>query len=119
MAHGTGIAGYALLVLLLLGAGGCERQVAGGRTDGAELFAVACARCHGDKGKPMPHMASQLGVKDLSAAAFHDRVTDEDIRARIARGSENRRMPAFEGALTAEQIDALVRHVRGLRQASK
>lgn len=119
MAHGTGIAGYALLVLLLLGVGGCERQVAGGRTDGAELFDVACARCHGDRGKPMPHMASQLGVKDLSAAAFHDRVTDEDIRARIARGSENRRMPAFEGALTAEQIDALVRHVRGLRQASK
>lgn len=95
---------------------GCDRKVAGGRADGAEVYSKVCARCHGNEGVPIGDMVSGLGVADLSSAAFHERVTDAEIRARIVRGSDNRRMPAFGDVLTDDQLDAVVRHVRALRR---
>ena len=95
---------------------GCDRKVAGGRADGAEIYSKVCARCHGYQGVPNEDMASGLGVTDLSSATFHERVTDAELRARIVRGSANRRMPAFGDVLTDDQLDAVVRHVRALRR---
>ncbi|MEM9487549.1 MAG: cytochrome c [Myxococcota bacterium] len=87
-------------------------------SSGTELYRRHCARCHGQTGAPPPSMAAQLGVRDLSIAEFQDRVSDEQIRDAIYNGSSNRRMPAFQGALSDQEIAALVAHVRALGGAT-
>lgn len=106
----------ALLLGILLCACACSREIAGGRADGGEIYAQVCARCHGAEGTPDEAMARSFGVRDLADPAFQEGISNEELRARIAKGSENRRMPAFEGALTDAQIDAVTRHVRSLGQ---
>ena len=97
------------LLLVLLAA--CKGEVAGGRADGPAVFAEACARCHGDGGKPSPSLAQQLGVKDLTVTEL----TRERVEQQVRQGSENKIMPAFAGALTEDQIAAVAEYVLGLR----
>jgi mono/diheme cytochrome c family protein len=105
----------ALVPVLVLGlAAGCDDKVAGGRSDGPAIFAEACARCHGPGGVPDASMVAQLGVKDLTSEHVQRELGDDQIRQRILRGSDNRRMPAFQGALSDAQVDAVVAYVRSL-----
>jgi mono/diheme cytochrome c family protein len=106
-----------ILLLVLLGA--CSGEVAGGRADGPAVFAEVCARCHGPGGKPDASMVAQLGVKDLTSDHVQRELSDADLERQIRRGSANRRMPAFEGALGDAQIAALVRYVRTLGPAAR
>jgi len=96
------------------GAPGCRREPAGGRADGAALFAEVCARCHGPAGIPDPTSVARLGVKPLVSPHVQRQLSDDDIRRQILHGSRNKQMPAFAGALSGEQIDAVVAHVRTL-----
>jgi mono/diheme cytochrome c family protein len=107
-----------LSIVVALAAGGCKRQVAGGSTDGAKVFAAACAQCHGPTGKPPPQMASSLGVRDLTGAEFQARRTRELVEHQVRRGSANGRMPAFTGAIDEEQIQAVVTFVLAIPPAS-
>lgn len=97
-------------------AGACDRKVAGGSADGAEVFAQACASCHGPEGIPPAAMEARLGVKDLSAAELHQRLSDADLRRQIIEGSADNKMPAFGSVLSEAQLEALVAHVRSLRR---
>lgn len=94
----------------------CDRRVAGGKADGAAIFAEVCARCHGPEGTPDPGNVARLGVKDLADPALQLRLSDAEIRRQIIKGSDNKQMPAFEGTLTEEQIAAIIAHVRTLRR---
>jgi mono/diheme cytochrome c family protein len=107
-----------ILVVAVLAAGmaGCSRDVAGGKADGAAVYVEACARCHGRAGVPPPEMVLQLRVPDLTSGEFHARMSDADIRVQIERGSPPKGMPGFAGALTGEQIDALVAHIRAFKK---
>ena len=96
---------------------GCDRTVAGGKADGAAIYRQVCAACHGSTGKPTPTLSAKYGVKDLTSAALHHRLSDEQIRDQIRLGSADKRMPAFGGTLTDDQLEAVVRHVRGLKGA--
>ena len=89
----------------------CDRQVAGGSTDGAAVFRAACASCHGEHGKPPQAMAAQLGVRDLTGAEFRGRRTRDLVKHQVVNGSANARMPSFQGALTDAQIDAVTAYV--------
>ncbi|MBE7453205.1 MAG: c-type cytochrome [Kofleriaceae bacterium] len=89
----------------------CDRTVAGGSTDGATVFRAACASCHGERGKPPQQMAAQLGVRDLTGAEFRARRDRATIEGQVRKGSGNGRMPGFEGALTAAQIEAVTAYV--------
>jgi mono/diheme cytochrome c family protein len=104
----------ALLIVFALV--GCDRKVAGGSTDGKEVFAAACARCHGEAGRPSAQMASQLGVVDLTSAEFRARRSAAAVEHQIRRGSANGRMPAFTGALAEPQIAAVTAYVMALGQ---
>lgn len=97
----------ALLCLLA----SCDRTVAGGSTDGVTVYAAACASCHGATGRPPPQMVDQLGVRDLTGAEFRARRTKDLVQGQIRRGSANGRMPAFTGALTEAQIEAVSAYV--------
>ncbi len=103
-----------LLLLMVVVVSGC-RQVAGGRADGAEVFRSVCAGCHGPAGVPEPAMRARLGVKDLSDPKLHQRLSDQQIREQIQNGSEDKRMPAFTGALTPAQVEAVIVYIRGLQ----
>ncbi|ACY15709.1 c-type cytochrome [Haliangium ochraceum] len=108
-----------LLLFAACAAGACKPEVAQGKADGAAVFNEVCARCHGLEGTPPPQMARALGVRDLGDAAFQDSIDDATLRKRIAEGTDNRRMPAFAGALTPAQIDAVVAHLRTLARTAE
>ena len=104
------------IAVLALAAAACDRQVAGGSTDGAKVFAAACARCHGAAGKPPQQMKDQLGVRDLTATEFIARRDRDLVENQIRRGAASGRMPAFTGALTDAQIVAVTAYVMTLGQ---
>jgi len=100
--------------LLLLGSllvAACSNEVAGGKADGKAVFAETCARCHGPSGKPSESMAAQLGVRDLTAPEFRARVSRELVENQVRKGSDNKLMPSFVGALSDAQIDAVADYV--------
>jgi mono/diheme cytochrome c family protein len=93
---------------------GCSRDLAGGSVDGETVFATACAPCHGEGGKPPEALRNQLGVRDLTAPEFRSRATLALIEHQVRAGSENQKMPAFQGALSDAQITAVAAFVMGL-----
>jgi mono/diheme cytochrome c family protein len=93
---------------------GCREPIAGGRADGAAIFAEVCARCHGSEGNPDAANVARLGVKPLTSEHVQRQLTDDDIRRQILRGSENKQMPSFAGALSDAQVEAVIQHVRTL-----
>jgi mono/diheme cytochrome c family protein len=101
-----------LFVLLTL-VSGCAGEVAGGKADGPAVFAEACARCHGDAGKPPASNVAQLGVKDLTVTKLDRAHVEQQIR----QGSANKIMPAFAGVLKEEQIAAVADYVLSLSSA--
>lgn len=86
--------------------------------DGEKIFAQACARCHGAEGVPSPGLVARTGVKPLTSEMVRE-MSDEEIRNQILRGSKNRLMPAFQGSLRDEQLDAVVAHIRSLSAEPK
>lgn len=102
-----------VLVLAGIGAVGCKRSEAA-PADGRELFAGACARCHGADGAG--GLALQAGgptPRNLRDAEFQRSRTDEQIRMTIVNG-KGTGMPPFGSTFTDAQLSALVAHVRSL-----
>jgi mono/diheme cytochrome c family protein len=71
--------------------------------DGYELYGIACAGCHGDKGEG----SSAMGLVGTGVSATA-------IRSYLLNGIQPLGMPAFKGQLTDAQVDALVNFVAGL-----
>lgn len=106
-----------IAVFVVLGVSlACNRGVAGGSADGAEVFEEACSRCHGPNGRPEPGMVASLGVKNLTEPELQHKLSDEEMRKQILEGSENNKMPPFKGALTDAQVTAVIAHVRSLKK---
>lgn len=74
------------------------------RPDGPALFAGSgCVHCHGSTGEGTKRGPALTGVRDrMTAGQIHDQIKNG--------GKE---MPAFADSLSDEQIDALVKMVRG------
>lgn len=72
---------------------------------GAQLYGQHCAVCHGESG------TGGVGVP-LALPSFLDSVDDAYLRESIRRGRPGRVMPAFT-RLQAEEVDAIVGHLRG------
>ena len=89
----------------------CDRKVAGGAVDGAQVFAAACATCHGPGGVPPASMVASLRVRDLTDLAFRARASRDLIVNQVRRGSENKLMPSFTGALSDAQMNAVADYV--------
>ena len=100
----------ALILACILAFGACGKA-AGGSADGAQVFQSICAACHGPAGKPDQVMIERLGVRDLTAPEFRARVSPALVEAQVRSGSKNKLMPAFEGALTDEQIKGVAEFV--------
>ncbi len=106
---------WALAVAALVALAGCGQGAASrGETDGRALYSELCARCHGSGGMPTPNMVARYGVKDLTSEELQSGMSDGEIREQIVRGSHNRQMPAFGGAISDDQVDALIDYIRTL-----
>ncbi|HEX4783007.1 MAG TPA: cytochrome c, partial [Candidatus Sulfotelmatobacter sp.] len=67
-------------------------------------YRTNCAKCHGKTGEGR-HFAGPSLVSEKTAATSGD-----ELRSIITNGKH--RMPKFEGKLTAEEIDRLVREIK-------
>jgi mono/diheme cytochrome c family protein len=96
---------------------GRQRNGAAAAIDGARLFAINCAHCHGKAaegdGRVAPYLREQ--PKNLHAPAIH-RMTEEALFAIVTNGKDA--MPAFNLLLTPAERHAVVRHVKSLQPAT-
>lgn len=71
--------------------------IAPGVTDGAELYDIACAGCHGFQGEGL----FGIGLVDIG-------IPKPAIRTFIQQGLAPLGMPSFEGQFTDEQLEILI-----------
>ncbi|GAB4495908.1 MAG: hypothetical protein Fur0016_06430 [Anaerolineales bacterium] len=77
--------------------------LAPGVTDGAELYEIACASCHGLYGEGLfGRRLANTGLKESK------------IRSNILKGRLQSGMPSFDGMFTAEQLQALIDYTLAL-----
>lgn len=87
---------------------------------GATLYASACASCHGPDGRgaARPSVAFEDPLPDFADCGFATREPDADWLAVVHDGGParafGRMMPAFVNALTLEQMQEILTHVRSL-----
>jgi cytochrome c6 len=79
----------------------------------ADVFKAKCATCHGADGKGDTAMGKSMKVKDLGGADVQA-MSDADLNGAIAKGKKP--MPAYEGKLTTDQINDLVKYIRALKK---
>jgi mono/diheme cytochrome c family protein len=113
----------AALLLVLLGAAGDDLQAQetpgnGASHDGRRLYGTACASCHGVDGTGASR--SRVGfsepLPDFTDCSFATREPDGDWLAVTHQGGPvrgfARMMPAFGDALSMEELQAILGHVR-------
>lgn len=98
----------ALLLAVLLA--GCK-PTATTSTEGSQIFASFCSRCHGPNGQPPADMVARFKVRDLTAPEFRAKVTPALVDKQVRNGSENKLMPAFQDQMLDQQIRAVADYV--------
>lgn len=83
-------------------------------SQGRDLFASTCAKCHGESGSGgVPAAAGQPAPRDLRDHVFQSSRTDGQLRAVIVSG-KGTAMPAFGTLFDDAQLRALVAYLRTL-----
>jgi mono/diheme cytochrome c family protein len=93
---------FVVLSFALVAAG--QGAPSGDRLTDDAVYRTNCAKCHGKTGEGR-HFAGPSLVSEKTAATSGD-----ELRSIITNGKH--RMPKFEGKLTAEEIDRLVREIK-------
>ena len=76
--------------------------------DAAALYKAKCQACHGPDGKGTP-AGQKMGAKPFSES----KGSDKEL-ADITKNGKNK-MPKFDGKLTDDQINELVKYVKTLK----
>jgi cytochrome c6 len=79
----------------------------------ADIYKTKCASCHGADGKGDTPAGKKMNVKDLASDEVQKQ-SDADLAAVIEKGKKP--MPGYEGKVTQEQIDGLVKWIRTLKK---
>jgi Cytochrome C oxidase, cbb3-type, subunit III len=111
------IAGLGLFIFGVSMGWGATRLIGKDWEEAKQLYADACASCHGDDGKGQ---VSGLGVTvelpDFTWCAFNSEESDRDWSLVVAEGGpaagRSEQMPSFHGALTEQQINQVIAYVR-------
>jgi cytochrome c6 len=78
------------------------------------LFEAKCASCHGDDGRGQTEEGRDMGIADMTKAAYWKDLTLEVARKEVLEGikrtsksGKEQEMKPFRDRLTPEQVDAL------------
>lgn len=88
------------------------------RKSGKELYQTACSSCHGvdGRGAPQVHVGFDVPLPDFSDCNFSSREPSADWLAIAHEGGPARGfskvMPAFGDALSTEELDLAIAHIR-------
>jgi mono/diheme cytochrome c family protein len=85
--------------------------------DAAKIFAKSCALCHGPEGQPTDAFA-KLGVRSFKDPEWQKATPDAQLDKSIREGKKGTLMASFEKQLSADEINALVAHIRKLGGAT-
>jgi cytochrome c6 len=103
---GHATTGTLFLLALLICAGMSRAQTAD------SIYKAKCAVCHAPDGSGSGPMGKQLGAKDLRSADVQKQ-TDAQLSDSITNGV-GKKMPAYKGKLTDDQIKGLIGFIRDL-----
>jgi cytochrome c6 len=78
-----------------------------------DIYKTKCAICHGATGAGDTAMGKNLKIRDLSSADVQKQ-SDADLANIIKNGKG--KMPKYEGTLTDQQINDLVKYIRTLKK---
>jgi len=97
------------LCLAVLPILGCESE----HPDGAAIYQVRCAFCHGDMGRGdgPAGLRMQPPPANFAAPGFWAGHTPEQVGQAILRGVPDTSMPGYEGTLTSAQLASLVKYL--------
>ena len=81
---------------------------------GARVYAERCSSCHGEQGNGDGPTAPALvpRPRNFHDAAFWREHTVDQLRATVKKGKPGTMMPGFDGVLSDDEIDAVVRFVQ-------
>jgi cytochrome c6 len=79
----------------------------------ADVYKSKCATCHGPDGKGDTPAGKGMKVKDLASDDVQKQ-SDADLAGVIEKGKKP--MPGYEGKLSKDQIDGLVKWIRTLKK---
>ena len=83
---------------------------------GQQVWMNRCKGCHGLDGRAQTQIGAKEKIPDFASAQWQKKFADPDIRQVVTEGSaSNPKMKPFGDRLSPEEIDAVVRFVRGLR----
>lgn len=83
---------------------------------GKELYQKKCALCHGPDGVAKPMWAKQ-GAKNFNDPSWQKEMTDDAIAKVVNEGISAKKMPSYKGQLKADEIAAIIKHIRTLAPA--
>lgn len=98
-----------VLAILLI----APAALADATADGAAIFKSKCAMCHGADGKGQTGMGKSMNLRDLGSAEVQKQ-SDADLAKITAEGKG--KMPAYKSKLSAEEITAVVKHMRTFKK---
>jgi mono/diheme cytochrome c family protein len=87
--------------------------VAAAEPDGKALYNAKCAMCHGTDGVAKA-MWAKTGIHNLNDPAWQKSKSDAEIKTVIVDGTTDKKMPAYKDKMSAEEIAAVVKHIRSL-----
>ena len=80
-----------------------------------EIYAKECASCHGKDGRAKSFKGRLVHARNFTDAQWQDSVGDERLFNSISNG-KGKKMAAFGKKLSEQEIDSLVKYVRGLKK---
>jgi len=86
------------------------------------LFSAKCASCHGDDGRGQTELGLEMGIADMTKAAYWKKLTLEGARESVLGGikrtanGKQQEMKPFKDRLTPEQVDALNIYASSLKK---
>ncbi len=86
------------------------------------LFEAKCASCHGDDGRGKTELGLEMGIADMTKAAYWKDLALDVARKEVLEGlkrvvnGKQQEMKPFKDRLTPEQVDALVIYSASLKK---
>ncbi len=81
-----------------------------------DIWKAKCKSCHGEGGKADTKQGIKEKIDDMTKAEWQTKWTDDKIKTVILEGSkDNKKMKPFKDKLSAEEVDGLIKHIRGFK----